>query len=71
MGTILAQNLRKGSDGMADHQEAVAPRGMVERPPLTRKIGNQAGTKLLFPMMLMFGVVLIILMAPALMSFSF
>ena len=46
-------------------------RGMEERHQLARKLGEQAGTKLLVPMMLMFGVVLIILMAPALMSFSF
>ena len=71
MGTILAQNLRKGSDGLADLLEAEALRGMEERHQLARKLGEQAGTKLLFPMMLMFGVVLIILMAPALMSFSF
>ena len=71
MGTILAQNLRKGSDGLADLLEAEALRGMEELHQLARKLGEQAGTKLLFPMMLMFGVVLIILMAPALKSFSF
>ena len=54
-----------------DLLEAEALRGMEERHQLARKLGEQAGTKLLFPMMLMFGVVLIILMAPALMSFSF
>lgn len=69
-GTLLAQNLRKGSDGLADLLEAEALRGMEERQNLARKLGEQAGTKLLFPMMLMLGVVMVILMAPAFLSFS-
>ena len=69
-GTLLAQNLRKGSDGLADLLEAEALKGMEERQNLARKLGEQAGTKLLFPMMLMLGVVMVILMAPAFLSFS-
>ena len=70
IGTILAQNLRKGSDGLADLLEGEALRGMEERQKLARKLGEQAGTRLLFPMMLMLGVVVVILMAPAFLTFS-
>lgn len=70
IGTILAQNLRKGSDGLADLLEGEALRGMEERQKLARKLGEQAGTRLLFPMMLMLVVVVVILMAPAFLTFS-
>ena len=43
---------------------------MEERRNLAKKLGEQAGTKLLFPMMLMLLVVMVILMVPAMMSFS-
>lgn len=36
---------------------------------MARKMGEQAGTKLLFPMMLMFGIVLVVLIVPAFLSF--
>lgn len=71
IGTILAQNLKKGSDGLADLLEREAVQGMEERRNLARKLGEKAGTKLLFPMMLMLAAVLAILMAPAILSFSF
>ena len=41
MGTILAQNLRKGSDGLADLLEAEALRGMEERHQLARNLENR------------------------------
>ena len=40
MGTILAQNLRKGSDGLADLLEAEALQGMEEQHQLARKLGG-------------------------------
>lgn len=70
-GSILAQNLKKGSDGLADILEKEAIQGMEERRNLARKLGEQAGTKLLFPMMLMLVVVMVILMVPAILSFSY
>lgn len=69
-GSILSQNLKKGADGLADILEAEAVQGMEERRNLAKKLGEQAGTKLLFPMMLMLLVVMVILMVPAMMSFS-
>lgn len=69
-GSILSQNLKKGADGLADLLEAEAVLGMEERQNLARKLGEQAGTKLLFPMMLMLVVVMVILMVPAMLSFS-
>lgn len=48
-------------------QEATA--SFTERKNNARKLGEKAGTKLLFPMLLMLGIVLVILMVPAFLSF--
>lgn len=68
-GSLLSQNLKKGSEGLAGLLEAEARSGMEERKNLARKLGEEAGTKLLLPMMLMLVLVMVILMVPALISF--
>jgi len=42
---------------------------MEERKSLARKLGEEAGTKLLLPMLLMLILVIVILMVPAILSF--
>lgn len=69
IGSVLSQNLKKGAKGLAALLEEEAQASLEERKNRARKIGEQAGTKLLLPMMLMLGVVLAILMVPAFFSF--
>jgi len=69
LGTLLSQNLKKGSKGLAALLEKESALAMEERKNLARKLGEQAGTKMMFPMILMFAVVLIILVVPAFLSF--
>lgn len=69
LGTVLSQNLKKGSKGLIGMLEREAETAMNERKNYARKIGEQAGTKLLLPMILMLGIVLTILMVPAFMAF--
>ena len=69
LGSILSQNLKKGSQGLCQLLEAEAQAGMEERRNAARKLGEEAGTKLLLPMMLMLAVVLVILIIPAMMAF--
>ena len=68
-GTLLSQNLKKGSRGLAELLEKEACQGMEERKNLARKLGEEAGTKLLMPMFLMLILVMVILMVPAMISF--
>ena len=42
---------------------------LEERKARARKKGEQAGTKMLFPMLLMLMVVMVVIMVPAFMSF--
>jgi Flp pilus assembly protein TadB len=69
LGSVLSQNLRKGAKGLTALLETEAASSMNERKNHARKIGEQAGTKLLLPMVLMLVIVLVILMVPAFLSF--
>ena len=71
LGNLLEQNLNKGTKGMKIllHQEAQA--AFEERTRLARKKGEQASTKMLFPMVLMLIVVIVIVAFPAMTSISF
>ena len=67
---ILIQNLRKGSSGILDALRQEAKNAFEERKNMARKLGEEAGTKLLLPMMLMLGIVMILIIIPAYFSFS-
>ena len=66
---MLSANLQKGSQGLAKLLQEEAAFSMEERSQMARKFGEEAGTKLVLPMILMLLVVLVILMAPAVMAF--
>ncbi|MDD3339729.1 MAG: type II secretion system F family protein [Lachnospiraceae bacterium] len=67
--TLLIQNLRKGSRELVHMLEREGMEAFEERKARARVLGEEAGTKLLLPMVLMFVLVLVILMIPAYMSF--
>ena len=69
LGSVLSQNLKKGSRGLTELLEKEASDSMNQRKNQAKKIGERAGTRLLLPMMLMLGIVLAILMIPAFLSF--
>lgn len=65
LGVLLAQNLKKGSKGLSEMLALEAITAMEERKTRARKLGEEAGTKLLIPMMLMLIVVFAIVIIPA------
>lgn len=67
--TLLQQNLKKGSGGMAQSLSYEVGLAFEERKNIARKFGEEAGTKLLFPMILMLVIVMVVLVVPAFMSF--
>lgn len=69
LGTILSGSLQKSAEGMTDLLLKEAEEAMVERRQMAKKMGEEAGTRLLLPMILMLLVVLVILIIPAMMSF--
>lgn len=70
LSNILIQNLRKGSNGILTALRQEAANAFEERKNTAKKIGEEAGTKLLFPMMLMLGIVMVLIIVPAYFSFS-
>lgn len=64
-GTMLSQNLRKGSKGMTELLRREAEEAFEERKNQAKKAGDEAGTKLMLPMFLMLAVVFIIVTVPA------
>lgn len=65
LGALLSQNLRKGSKGIADILKVESIQAFENRKSLAKQRGEEAGTKLLMPMMGMLAVVLIMVMVPA------
>lgn len=71
LGTLLSQNLKKGTKDLTDMLELEAKEAFEARKRLARKQGEEAGTRLLVPMVMMLGVVLLIVTVPAFVSFGF
>ncbi len=70
LGTLLSQNLKKGSSNLQSLLRNEAKLAFEERKTVAKRLGEEAGTKLLLPMMLMFAIVMIVIIVPAFLSFS-
>ncbi|MGB8452711.1 MAG: hypothetical protein WCD89_10285 [Anaerocolumna sp.] len=68
--SLLAQNVKKGSAGLLSQLELEASEAFEERKELAKRIGEEARTKLLGPMMFMLIIVLAVIMVPAFLSFQ-
>lgn len=70
LSALLVQHLQKGSVDMGRILEEEAGKAQEIRRQQARILGEQASTKLLFPMILMLLVVFILLMVPAWLTFT-
>ena len=70
LGNLLEQNMKKGARGLGSLLQAEAYQAFEERKHQVRRRGEEVSTKLLIPLFMMLGVVLVIVLIPALMSFS-
>lgn len=68
LGALLSQNLRKGTKGLNDLLRIEVVQAFEERKARAKRLGEEAGTKLLMPMFLMLAVVLVIVVVPAFLS---
>ncbi len=66
---LLISNLKKGNTEFTQQMKEEADAAFLMRRNLARKLGEEAGTKLCFPMILMLGVVMAVIMMPAFLSF--
>jgi len=64
-GNLLEQNLRKGTKGLMERLEHEVWEAFEERKALAYRLGDEASTKLLFPMVLSLGIVIAFCVVPA------
>ena len=62
--------MKKGSVNLREMLEKEAQEAFEEHQLQIRKLGEEAGTKLLIPMVMMLAVVMIVIMVPAFMTYQ-
>lgn len=65
LSTLLQQNLKKGNNTLLARLREEADKSSLERIQSSRKLGEEAVTKLLVPMVMMLLVVMVMIMLPA------
>ena len=65
----MVQNVKKGNSVLLERLKEETQLAILERKNKIKTAAEEAGTKLLVPMMLMLAVVMILIMVPALNSF--
>ncbi len=65
LSTLLGQNLKRGSSTLLDRLREEAEKSFEESLQRTKRLGEEAGTKLLAPMVMMLAVVMVMIMVPA------
>lgn len=68
--TLLEQNVKRGTMGLTAIFEQEELNALEERRNLARRYGEEAGTKLLGPMILLLIAIMLMIMIPAFLSFS-
>ena len=67
---MLGQNLKKGNAALLNRLREEADKAMQENLQFRKKIGEEAETKLLVPMIMMMGIIMLLVMLPAFTSFE-
>lgn len=67
--SLLAQNIRKGTKDIIVMMAEEEQSALLAKKEMAKKKGEEAGTKLLFPMIVLLGIVMVIVISPAIMNF--
>jgi hypothetical protein len=67
--SLIIQNLKKGNKGFTELLKQEAMEAFEDRKEIAKRLGEEAGTKLLVPMMFMLIIVFLIILIPAFMAF--
>ena len=70
LGTLLSQNLRRGTKNLSELLEEESREAFENRKALAKKMGEECESKLLLPMILMLLTILVMIMYPAVVSFQ-
>jgi len=69
LGALLSQNLKRGASGLLEALSEEERDAFEERKSTARRLGEEAGTKLLAPMGIMLIIVIVIVVIPAFLTF--
>lgn len=67
--SILTQNMKKGNEGLTQKLSLEMQMAFEQRKNIARKLGEEASTKLLVPMIMLLLIVMVIVMVPVFMAF--
>ncbi|XME01893.1 immunoglobulin-like domain-containing protein [Lachnospiraceae bacterium C1.1] len=70
LGSLLSQNLKKGSSGLLNILEYETKDAFEDRKAIARRKGEEAGTRLLLPMGMMLMIVLVVVVVPSIITFA-
>ena len=70
LSTMLTQNLKKGNAALLTRLREEGDKALQEDLNLRRKKGEEAGTRLLVPMIMMMAIVMVLVMVPAFQGFG-
>ena len=65
LSTLLMQNVKRGNSTLLERLREEADKAGEEKLMESRRLGEEAGTKLLIPMVMMLAVVMVMIMVPA------
>lgn len=68
LGSLLEQSIRMGSKGMKEMLDYEVHEAFAQRKVIAKKNGDDAGTKMLFPMIIMLVLSIVIIMVPSFLS---
>jgi tight adherence protein C len=66
--SVIIQNMKKGNSELVSILRVMANECWETRKNITRKLGEEASTKMILPLMLMFGAILLIVATPAVLA---
>lgn len=70
LASLLTQNLRKGNRELLQMLRQEAAEAEEERRQMAKRLGEEAGTKLLVPMVMMLAVAMVMIILPAFLGFA-
>lgn len=70
LASILEQNVKNGTENLRSILETEMAEAFEQRKMLARRMGEEAGTKLLLPLFMMLAIVMVIISVPAFLSFG-
>lgn len=70
LGSLLDQNRKTGTKNLRNLLQMEVAEAFEQRKHLARKMGEEASTRLLIPLFLMLGIVMLMIIVPAFLSFA-